>query len=221
VSTVLLVRHGLTTQTGPLLSGWTPGIDLDERGRSQATALAERIKPIPIAAIVCSPLERCVQTAEAIRAVREPAPPLHLDERLGEVRYGDWTGRELRALAKEPLWRTIQAHPSAATFPNGESLRAMAARAIEAIRDWNERLGAEATYLVVSHADVIKALVADALGVHLDGYQRIVVDPCSLSAIRYTEMRPFLLRCNDTGGSVDAFLPQPKRRRRRPRPDDG
>ncbi len=170
---------------------------------------------MPVAALVSSPLERCRETADAILAGRDPVPPLHVDDRLGEVRYGAWTGRELKSLRREPLWRVVQAHPSAVVFPDGEGLADMAARAVAAIRGWNARLGPDATYLVVSHGDVIKALVADALGLHLDAFQRIAVDPCSLTAIRYTELRPFLLRQNDTGGSVDAFLPQPTRRRGR------
>ena len=114
-----------------------------------------------------------------------------------------------------PLWRVVQGHPSAATFPDGEGLAAMAARAAEAVHAWNARLGPDATYAVVSHGDVIKALIADALGLHLDGFQRIVVDPCSLSVVRYTELRPFVVRVNDTGGGMDALLPRPPSRRRR------
>jgi probable phosphoglycerate mutase len=215
VTTVLFIRHGLTALTGPILAGWTPGIHLDERGRTQAAALGERLRAVPLAAIVTSPLERCRETAALLLEGRSLAPELHEDERLGEVRYGTWTGRELKDLRKEPLWRVVQGHPSAATFPDGEGLAAMAARAVEAVHAWNARLGPDATYAVVSHGDVIKALVADALGLHLDGFQRIVVDPCSLSVVRYTELRPFVVRVNDTGGGVDALLPPPPARRRR------
>jgi probable phosphoglycerate mutase len=217
VTTVLFIRHGLTAATGPILAGWTPGIHLDERGRAQAAALGERLRAVPLAAVVTSPLERCRETAAVLLEDRSPVPELHQDERLGEVRYGSWTGRELKDLRKEPLWRVVQGHPSAATFPDGEGLAAMAARAVEAVHAWNARLGPDATYAVVSHGDVIKALVADALGLHLDGFQRIVVDPCSLSVVRYTELRPFVVRVNDTGGSVDALIPQPASRRRRGR----
>jgi probable phosphoglycerate mutase len=215
VTTVLFIRHGLTALTGPVLAGWTPGVHLNERGRAQATSLGERIRGVPLTAVVTSPLERCRETADGLLAGRTPAPPLHVDERLGEVRYGSWTGRELKDLQKEPLWRIVQSHPSAAIFPDGEGLAAMASRATEAVRDWNARLGPDATYAVVSHGDVIKALVADALGLHLDGFQRIVVDPGSLTAIRYAELRPFVIRVNDTGGGVDALMPQPPTRRRR------
>jgi probable phosphomutase (TIGR03848 family) len=216
VTTVLLVRHGLTALTGPILSGWTAGLHLDDRGRAQVASLGERMRGVPLVAVVTSPLERCRETAAAVLAGREPAPPLHEDERVGEVHYGSWTGRPFKDLTKDPLWRVVQGHPSAAVFPDGEGLAAMAARAIEAVRDWNARLGPDATYAVVSHADVIKALLADALGLHLDGYQRIVVDPASLSVVQYGAMRPYVIRVNDTGGSVDALIPKlPSRRRRR------
>jgi len=217
VTTVLLLRHGLTALTGPILSGWTPGLHLDERGRAQVASLGERIRAVPLAAIVSSPLERCRETAEAVIAGRQPAPPLHVDERLGEVHYGSWTGRPFTELTKDPLWRVVQAHPSAAVFPDGEGLAAMAARAAEAVRDWNERLGPDAMYALVSHADVIKSLIADALGLHLDGYQRIMVDPASLSVIQYTPLRTFVVRVNDSGGGVEALVPKPPSRRRRAR----
>jgi probable phosphomutase (TIGR03848 family) len=217
VTTVLFIRHGLTALTGPVLSGWTPGVHLDERGRAQAASLGQRLLAVPLAAVVTSPLERCRETSDAILAGRVPVPALHVDERLGEVRYGSWTGRELKDLRKEPLWRVVQGHPSAAIFPDGEGLAAMAARASEAVRDWNARLGPDATYAVVSHADVIKALVADALGLHLDGFGRIVVDPASLTVVRYTDLRPFVVRVNDTGGGVEALVPTPPTKHRRGR----
>jgi probable phosphomutase (TIGR03848 family) len=212
MTTLILVRHGLTKLTGPVLAGWTPGIDLDERGQAPAAAVAERLKAVPLAAIVSSPLERCAQTAAVIATGRDVS--VTLDERVGEARYGNWTGGELKKLARDPLWRKVQAHPSAVTFPNGESLRATSARAVDAVRDWNDQVGDNATYAVVSHADVIKALVADALGLHLDLFQRIQVDPCSVTVIRYTELRPFLVRLNDVGSLADLLPPKKKSRRK-------
>ncbi len=206
---VLLVRHGLTAPTGTVLTGWTPGIPLDDRGRAQADVLAARLGPVRLDAIVSSPLERCRQTAAAIAGgQQEQAPAVKEDERIGECRYGDWTGKPLRRLAKEPLWRVVQAHPSAVRFPgdDGESMLDMQHRAVEAVRDWNKRLGKDAVYAICSHGDVIKAILADSLGLHLDMYQRIQVDPCSLSVIRYTPLRPFLLRMNDTGGDVSSLM---------------
>jgi probable phosphomutase (TIGR03848 family) len=213
VTTLLLVRHGLTELTGPVLAGWTPEVHLDDRGRAQAQALAARIAAVPLDAVVSSPLDRCRETAGAVVALRPESAPIdkvEVDERLGEVRYGDWTGRRLEELAEEPLWRVVQSHPSAARFPGeeGESLPEAQHRAVGAVRDWNARLGPEATYLVCSHGDIIKAIVADALGLHLDQFQRIHADPASLTVIRYTELRPFLVRLNDTGGA-EGIVPAP------------
>jgi probable phosphoglycerate mutase len=209
VTTVLLVRHGLTATTGHVLTGWTPGIPLDDRGQAQAAALAARLAPLPLDAIVSSPLERCQQTAAAIAATRD-GQQVSTDDRVGECRYGDWTGKPLKKLTAEPLWRVVQAHPSAVTFPGpeGESMPDMQHRAVAAVRDWNARLGKDATYLICSHGDVIKAIVADSLGLHLDQCQRIQADPCSLTVIRYTPLRPFLVRMNDRGGGVDDLLPR-------------
>jgi probable phosphoglycerate mutase len=208
VTLVLIVRHGLTASTGTALTGWTPGISLDDRGRAQASAVGARLAGLPIDAIVSSPLDRCRETAEAIaRARNGTALPVQLDERVGECHYGDWTGQPLRKLAKDPLWPVVQAHPSAVRFPGpaGESMVEMQARAVGALRDWNQRLGRDAVYVVCSHGDVIKSILTDSLGMHLDMCQRIQVDPCSLSVIRYTPLRPFVLRMNDTGGDVTSL----------------
>jgi len=220
MTTLLLVRHGRTAANASgTLAGWTPGVSLDDTGRTQAAALGSRLSILPVAAVISSPLERCQETATAILAGRD-GTPLHTDDRLGECRYGDWTGRPLKELAKEPLWKVVQAHPSAATFPGpeGESMADMQARAVAAVRAWNAELGPDATYVAVSHGDVIKAILADALGLHLDLFQRIQVDPCSLAVVRYTELRPFVVRMNDTGGAVDGLLPaRPKGRARKTR----
>jgi probable phosphomutase (TIGR03848 family) len=220
VTTVLLVRHGLTALTGPILSGRRPGIPLDERGRAQAAALAARLRPLPLAAIVSSPLDRCAETAGVIAADRAPdggeTTVVH-EPRLIEVDYGAWTGGEIRRLEREPLWRVVQASPSAVTFPDGESLRGMSARAVEAIRDWNARLGPDATWLACTHADIIRALLADALGLHLDGYGRLHVDPCSVSVVRYGTAGATVLRVNDTSGSAVDLAGGHGRRPGRPR----
>jgi len=205
VTLVLLVRHGLTAGTGSVLTGRTPGLGLDDRGRDQATALAARLAGVALDAIVSSPLQRCRETAGAIAAARDGHQvAVTEDARFAEVAYGDWTGKPIKRLAKEPLWRVVQAHPSAVRFPgqDGESLAGVQERAVAAIRDWNSRLGPKAAYLVCSHGDVIKSILADSLGMHLDMFQRIQVDPCSVSVIRYTPLRPFVLRMNDTGTGV-------------------
>jgi probable phosphomutase (TIGR03848 family) len=217
VSTVLLVRHGLTATTGAVLAGHTPGLHLDERGRAQSLAVAARIAVLPLRAVVSSPLERCVETADAIAAAQPgEGPDRQLDERLIECRYGEWTGKPLKELVRAPMWRVVQTQPSAAKFPSGEGLAEISARAVEAVRDWDARLGPDAVWVACSHGDVIKAILADALGLHLDQFQRIVVDPCSVSVIRYTADRPYVLRANDTGGELAGFLPARRRRRHTP-----
>jgi probable phosphomutase (TIGR03848 family) len=221
VTTVILLRHGRTTaNTGGILAGWTPGVRLDERGLDQVRAVGERLAAVPLAAVVSSPLERCRQTSEAVAAGRELT--VQDDDRLGEARYGDWTGKAIKDLVKDPMWRVVQQHPSAAVFPGpeGEGLAHTQARAVAAVRSWNAALGPDAVWLACSHGDVIKAILADALGLHLDQFQRIVVDPASISVVTYTETRPFVLRVNDSGGDVSALIPPPKKRRRRKQSSD-
>ncbi|WP_406448527.1 MSMEG_4193 family putative phosphomutase [Streptomyces sp. NBC_00876] len=201
--TLILVRHGRSTaNTAGVLAGRTPGVTLDERGAEQAAALPGRLAALPLAAAVSSPLQRCRETLRPLLEAR-PDLRLHTEERISECDYGDWSGRKLAELADEPLMTVVQQHPSAAAFPGGESMRAMQARAVDAVRDWNARIeeehGESACYVMCSHGDIIKALVADALGMHLDLFQRIHADPCSVTAIRYTRLRPFLLRLGDTG----------------------
>ena len=191
--------------TGPVLAGWTPGVHLNDRGRTQAADLAARLAPVPLDLIVASPLDRCQETAQAVLAGRDGLQ-LRTDDRFGEVRYGDWTGRPLEELAKEELWKVVQAHPSAMRFPGGEAMADAQHRAVAAVREWNDGLKPDATFLVCSHGDIIKSIVADALGLHLDQFQRIQAEPASLTVIRYTEMRPFVVRLNDKGGKVDDLL---------------
>lgn len=212
MTTVLLLRHGRSTaNTGGVLAGWSPGVDLDDRGRGQADAVAERLGGIKLSALVCSPLPRCRQTIAPL--AKKLGLKVSIDRRLGECHYGDWTGKAIKDLVKQPLWKAIQAHPSSVTFPGpeGESMLAMQSRMVAAVRDWDARVAAEhgpgAVWLVCSHGDPIKALVADALGMHLDLFQRITVDPGSITAIRYTELRPFVLRVNDAAGDVGAYTP--------------
>jgi probable phosphomutase (TIGR03848 family) len=221
VTTLLLLRHGRTTANAAgTLAGWTPGVGLDEVGREQARAVAARLVPVPLAAVVTSPLQRCVETIQPIITMRDGLEPV-IDERLGEARYGDWTGRPLKELAKDPLWKVVQQHPSAVTFPgdDGESLAYTQSRAVQAVRERNASLDKDAVWLACSHGDVIKSILADALGMHLDQFQRIVVDPCSLSVVQYTETRPFVVRMNNVGGELASLAP-PKRKVRRRKRDD-
>ncbi len=185
----------------------------------QARAAAERLAGLPLAGVVTSPLERCRETAREIVRRQDPAPKVSTERGLLECDYGDWTGRELKTLAKEPMWKTVQAHPSAAVFPEGESMTAMSSRAVGAVRRWDAALEAEhgpdAVWVAVSHGDVIKAILADALGIHLDAFQRIVVDPASLSVVRYTPLRPFVVTMNTAAGDLSHLRPPTKRRRTR------
>jgi probable phosphomutase (TIGR03848 family) len=201
--TLILVRHGRSTaNTAGLLAGWTPGVALDERGAEQAAALPGRLDGLPLAEIVVSPLQRCQETMRPLLDARPDLTP-RTDDRIGECHYGDWSGRKLAELKDEPLMEVVQTHPSAAAFPGGESLREMQTRAVAAVREWNARVesehGPDAVYLMCSHGDIIKSIVADALGLHLDLFQRLSVEPCSVTAIRYTRLRPYLVRLGETG----------------------
>jgi probable phosphomutase (TIGR03848 family) len=217
VSTVILLRHGKSTANGAgVLAGRSPKVNLDDAGRAQAEKLVERLDGVPLAGLVVSPMLRCKQTVGPLAAARGLEKVV--EPGLSEVDYGDWTGKELKHLAKEPLWRVVQAHASAAVFPGGEGLAAMQARSVAAVRAHDRRVAAEhgdhAVWLLCSHGDVIKSILADALGQHLDAFQRIVVDPASISVVRYTETRPFVMRVNDHGGDLRGIVPpEPKPKR--------
>lgn len=214
MTTLILLRHGRSTANATgVLAGRTPGVELDESGRTQAARVVERLVGVPLAEVVCSPALRCEQTVAPLLADR--GLTVVIEPGLAEVDYGSWTNRALADLGKEPLWRVVQAHPSAAVFPDGEGLAAMQARAVAAIRRHDARItaahGPRAVWLACSHGDVIKSILADALASHLDNFQRIVVDPCSISVVQYTEMRPFVVRVNDLGGDVAGLVPpEPK-----------
>jgi len=184
-------------------------VRLDESGERQAAGLVDRLAGIPLAAIVASPLLRCAQTVAPLASARGLVPVT--EDALAEVDYGSWTGRAIRELVDEPLWKVVQQHPSAAVFPDGEGLAAVQSRAVAAVRAHDARVSAEhgerAVWLLCSHGDVIKALLADALGQHLDSFQRIMVDPASVSVVRYTSTRPFVLRVNDCGGDLSGVVP--------------
>lgn len=201
---LLLLRHAVTADTGTRLSGWTPGIHLSDKGREQARALAERLAPVAIDVVYASPLERCQETAAAVAEPR--GLKVGTAEDLGEVRYGGWTGRELKELVKEDLWRVVQRYPSGARFPDGESIYEMQVRAVSGV----ERLRAEhpgQTIAVCSHADVIKAIAAHYLGLHLDLFQRLEIGPASVTAFAFAPA-PHLVRLNETGGVADLERPK-------------
>jgi probable phosphomutase (TIGR03848 family) len=220
MATLILARHGRTTaNVSGVLAGRSKGVHLDERGVEQARSAADRLAGVPLAAVVTSPLERCRETARELVRPQQPRPRVSSERGLLECDYGEWTGRELKTLVKEPMWKTVQQHPSAAVFPGGEAMTAMSSRAVGAVRRWDAALEAEhgpdAVWVAVSHGDVIKAVLADALGIHLDAFQRIVVDPASLSVVRYTPLRPFVVSMNTSAGDLSHLKPAPKRRRSR------
>ncbi|MFE7606341.1 histidine phosphatase family protein [Brachybacterium paraconglomeratum] len=207
MATVLLVRHGRTTANATgLLAGRTPGVALDAHGQDQAARTGDRIAAVPVARVVSSPLDRCLETARAIVDRQTGAPPSSVDDELTECDYGQWQGRRLDELAKEDLWRTVQSHPSAVVFPGGESLAGMQARAVAAIRRHDAAIETEhgpgAVWVAVSHGDIIKSVLADALGMHLDMFQRLEAGPASVSIVSYGASRPRVLAINTGSGDL-------------------
>ncbi len=210
MATVILVRHGRTTANADgVLAGRTAGVRLDATGRRQAARVAERLAAVTLVGVVSSPLERCRQTARAIRAYQEGEPATPIERDIVECDYGFWQGRRLVELAQEPLWALVQGQPSAASFPGGESLAAMQARSVAAIRRhdaaFEARHGAGAVWAAVSHGDIIKSVLADALGMHLDLFQRLTAGPGSVSIVRYGTGRPAVLATNTDAGDLSSL----------------
>ncbi|RIJ52229.1 MSMEG_4193 family putative phosphomutase [Clavibacter lycopersici] len=207
MATVILVRHGRTTANATgILAGRTPGVDLDDIGRDQADRAGDRLAAVPLAAVVSSPLQRCWETAQRILERQPGKPAQPVDPDLTECDYGQWQGRSLGDLAKEDLWKTVQSQPSAVVFPGGESMAGMQARAVAAIRRHDAAIEAEhgpgAVWVAVSHGDVIKSILADAYGMHLDLFQRIDVGPASISIVRYGAGRPTVHATNTDAGDL-------------------
>jgi probable phosphomutase (TIGR03848 family) len=202
--TALLLRHAHSTANAlGVLAGRADGIRLSEFGSGPAAALPQRLAGVEIARIVSSPLERCRATVAPLAAAL--GLPVEIDDRLSEVHYGAWTGRALSDLVREDLWRVVQQRPSAVVFPDGEGLVDVSVRAVAAVR---EHVQGGVPVLICSHGDVLKAVLADALGIHLDGFQRINVAPASLSVVRYSAVRPIVERINYTG-DLTALFPVP------------
>jgi probable phosphoglycerate mutase len=192
---LLLIRHAQNDWIGERLAGWTPGIHLNEEGRSQAAALARRLSEVPVAAIYSSPLERTRETAQPL--AQAYGLTVEVRERLGETQYGDWTGQSLKELKEDELWPVVQVYPSGARFPGGESLREVQTRMVEeidAIRDAHP----EETVAIVSHSDPIKLVVAHYAGLPLDLFQRLVISPASVTAFTFTRFGPRLICLNHT-----------------------
>lgn len=206
---LFLIRHALTPHTGDKLSGWMPGISLSDEGRRQVAALVERMRPVKLDAVYASPLERTVETARPLAASK--GLRVRVREALGEVRYGDWEGKRLRVLAKTKLWRQVMARPSEVRFPGGETIRETQARAVAAIEELRAAHPNQAV-AVVSHADVIRLLLAHYTGVHIDLYQRFVVSPVSVSALWLGGGGPRIFKVNDTGSLEELSIPRRRRR---------
>jgi probable phosphomutase (TIGR03848 family) len=207
MATVILVRHGRTTANAAgLLAGRAAGVSLDQIGRAQAALTGDRLAVVPLAGVVSSPLERCRQTAQFILDGQAGHPHAPLDPDLTECDYGQWQGRMLSDLATEDLWAAVQSRPSAVVFPGGESMAAMQARSVAAIRRHDAAFEAEygpgAVWAAVSHGDVIKSILADALGMHLDLFQRINVGPASVSIVHYGAVRPSVYATNTDAGDL-------------------
>jgi 2,3-bisphosphoglycerate-dependent phosphoglycerate mutase len=209
--TVILARHGRTTANATgVLAGRSAGVHLDDHGIEQARQAAGRLEGLPLARAVSSPMERCRETADLLVAGR--GIEVQAEPGLVECDYGSWTGRSMKELVKEDLWKVVQAHPAGVRFPEGEAMAEMSARAVSSVRDIDAVVAAEqgddAIWLAVSHGDVIKAILADALGLHLDQFQRIVADPASLSVVRDSPTRPYVLGVNSSAGSLAHLVAQ-------------
>lgn len=207
MATVILVRHGRTTANASgILAGRAGGVILDEVGRGQAARTAERLAVVDLVAVVSSPLERCLQSAALILDQQAGAPLAPIESDLTECDYGEWQGRSLAELSTEDLWKVVQNRPSEVTFPGGESMVAMQQRSVDAIRRhdaaFEEEFGPGAVWVAVSHGDVIKSIVADALGLSLDHFQRININPASISIVRYGADRPSVLATNTDAGDL-------------------
>jgi probable phosphomutase (TIGR03848 family) len=196
MTTILLIRHAVNdfVKTGKL-AGWTPGVHLNEEGKAQAEALGERLKTLSLNALYASPLERTMETAEAIAQYHANIEIVQ-NEAIGEVQYGDWQGMKIADLRRRKMWDVVQEYPSRASFPNGETMRGVQVRIVNEI----ERLVAEhpnQTIALVFHADLIKMTMAHFLGMHLDNFQRIVISPASISTLQLGFGRPYVVSVND------------------------
>jgi probable phosphomutase (TIGR03848 family) len=193
VTTFFFVRHGLTAHTGHKLSGWLPDVHLSDEGREQAKAVSERLEKVPFKAIYSSPIERTKETADTI--AERHMLEVEIAPELGEVHYGKWTNRSFKSLVRTKLWATLQRFPSAARFPDGESLRAVQSRAVDEIERMRAR-HPKGAVCCVSHADVIKLVAAHYLGLHIDFFQRIAIAPGSVTVIAVTDDGPRMLALN-------------------------
>ncbi len=204
MTTLLLIRHGMNDWVSGRLAGWTPGVHLNQEGQQQVQALGERLRSLPITAIYSSPLERAMETAQAV------ATPLGLSveiaEGMGEVRYGEWQGADLKELAKHELWPGVQFYPSGTRFPGGETLGEVQTRGVATLDGLRTRHPKE-MIAVVSHADMIRLVSAYYIGMHIDLFQRLIIHPASVTVFSFHPMGPRLLAFNDLG-TLDHIRPK-------------
>ncbi len=193
---ILLIRHAVNdfVKTGKL-AGWTPGVHLNDEGKAQAEALGKRLAEATLDVLYSSPLERTMETAEAIRQ-HHPHLTIQQNSEIGEVQYGDWQGMEISKLVGRKMWQVVQQYPSRAEFPGGETMRGAQTRAVNAIEALVTAHPRQ-TVVVVSHADIIKMILAHFLGMHLDEFQRIVIAPASISSLSLGFGRPYVGTMND------------------------
>ena len=212
---LVLIRHAHSeANAAGILSGRLPNVHLSEKGIKQAADLSQRLGSFPVAQLRISPMERCFETVQPwINDVLVPCSknfaPVN-DHNISEVDYGVWSGKKLSVLSKNKLWRTVQESPSRMYFPSGEGIAQMQARAMQSVHELVD-LKKKGAGVIVSHGDVIKAIVASTLGIHLDEFQRIVIDPASITVIEYSGIKPRVLLLNDTRGHVSDLLQAPKR----------
>lgn len=196
MTTFLLIRHGRTAWIGRALAGRTPGVGLDEAGKEQARQLPSALAGTPIAAIYSSPLLRAVETAEPLAAARNL--PIHESPRLAEVDFGEWTGRTMEELDRDPAWRQFNAMRSSTRIPGGERMLEVQARMVDELEALRSRHPGE-TVAVFSHQDAIKAVLAHYAGIPLDLFHRFEISPASVSVLRLADWGPQIVAVNGAG----------------------
>jgi len=212
---LVLIRHAHSqSNASGVLSGRLPNVHLSDKGVKQSQQLSIRLGNFPVAQLRVSPMERCFETISPwlndVILKEEPNFEVRIDPSLNEVDYGSWSGKKLTALSRKKEWRTVQESPSRMYFPQGEGIAQMQARAMSVVHELANLSGSK-TAVIVSHGDVIKSIVASALGMHLDEFQRVIIDPASISIIEYSAIKPRILLLNDTRGTITDLLQKPKR----------
>ena len=212
---LVLIRHAHSqANAAGILSGRLPNVHLSEKGIKQAEDLSRRLGSFPVAQLRISPMERCFETVQpwindCLNLQSKTIEPI-IDHNISEVDYGVWSGKKLSTLSKNKLWKTVQESPSRMYFPSGEGIAQMQTRAMHSVHEM-AAIKKKGAGIIVSHGDVIKAIVASTLGIHLDEFQRIVIDPASVSVIEFSSVKPRVILLNDTRAHISDLLQAPKR----------